>query len=134
MVLDKQNIIITKASGERTLFLPNKLKLSLHRAGANDETIDAIMSEMESRVYEGIPTTEIYKIAFSLLKNKSRPAPGRYKLKRAIMELGPSGFPFEKYIAAILLFSSGFFISFITNLLIHFTLDCISCRQTQKIK
>jgi hypothetical protein len=102
MVSKNKNIVITKASGEKTLFLPKKLILSLHRAGANNETIDVIMSEMESRIYEGIPTSEIYKIAFGLLKNKLRPAAGRYKLKRAIMELGPSGFPFEKYIAAIL--------------------------------
>ncbi len=102
MVSKNRNVIITKASGERTLFMPKKLKLSLHRAGANDETIDSIMSEMESQVYEGIPTTEIYKIAFSLLKNKSRTVAARYKLKRAILELGPSGFPFEKYIAAFL--------------------------------
>lgn len=102
MELNNKNIIITKASGERNLFLPKELTLSLHLAGATGETIEAKMREMESLVYEGIPTREIYKIAFTLLKNKSRPAAGRYKLKHTFMELGRNGFPFEKYIATIL--------------------------------
>lgn len=59
MVSKNRKLIITKASGVRTLFLPKKLLLSLHRAGAYDKTIDAIMSEMESQVYEGIPTAAI---------------------------------------------------------------------------
>lgn len=46
-------------------------------------------------------TAHIYKRAFSLLSKTERTAASRYSLKRAILELGPSGFPFEDYIASI---------------------------------
>lgn len=102
MAIQHGNIIITKASGEKSSFLPEKLRRSLHHAGANKETIEAIMVEIESDLYDGISTGQIYKTAFRLLKNRSGPLAARYKLKAAIMELGPSGFPFEKYVATIL--------------------------------
>jgi len=37
-----------------------------------------------------------------MLRTKKNAIASRYKLKHAIMELGPSGYPFEKYAAAIL--------------------------------
>jgi hypothetical protein len=41
-------------------------------------------------------------MAFNLLKEQSNHLAAKYHLKGAIMELGPSGFPFEKYIGEIL--------------------------------
>ena len=41
-------------------------------------------------------------MAFNLLKGKSKHVAAKYHLKGAIMELGPSGYPFEKFVAAIL--------------------------------
>ena len=41
-------------------------------------------------------------MAFKMLKGKSSVSASRYKLKKAIMELGPTGFPFEKFVAKIL--------------------------------
>jgi Holliday junction resolvase len=40
-------------------------------------------------------------MAFRLLRKHSRPSAARYHLKKGIMELGPSGFPFEQFIARI---------------------------------
>jgi hypothetical protein len=94
--------IITKASGEKVPFSIEKLHHSLERSGANNETINAVIKEVESQLYEAIPTKQIYKIAFDLLKKASKPFAAKYKLKEAIMELGPSGFPFEKYFSEIL--------------------------------
>jgi len=95
-------LIITKASGEKVPFSYQKLHHSLERSGANDETINEIISEVESQIYKGIATKKIYQIAFGLLKKSAKPLAAKYKLKKAIMELGPSGFPFEKYIGEIL--------------------------------
>ncbi|MEX2589052.1 MAG: restriction endonuclease, partial [Chitinophagales bacterium] len=39
---------------------------------------------------------------FALLRKSSRPTAARYKLKKAIMELGPSGYPFERFVGEIL--------------------------------
>lgn len=74
----------------------------MQRAGANKEVVSVIVDEVSKRLYEGIASKEIYRIAFDLLRKANNPVAARYKLKQAIMELGPSGFPFEKYVAAIL--------------------------------
>lgn len=96
-----KHIIITKASGSQEPFSSEKLRRSLTKSGANEITIDAIISEIESKIYDGMTTKKIYQVAYNLLKRSSRSIAGRYNLKRAIMDLGPTGFPFEKYIAAI---------------------------------
>lgn len=96
------NIKITKASGESVPFNPERLKHSLSRSGANKAIIEEITREIQGRLYEDIPTKKIYRMAFNLLKKRSGDIAARYHLKTAIMELGPSGFPFEKFIAEIL--------------------------------
>ncbi len=93
---------ITKASGELVPFSPRKLEYSLKRAGASDAIIQAIVRKVRGKLFEGITTKEIYHVAFELLKNKATVTAAKYKLKQAIMELGPSGFPFERYFAEIL--------------------------------
>lgn len=95
-------LIVIKASGEKDLFSPEKLIRSLQKAGANDEAINLILSKMQSQLHDGISTSKIYHIAFSLLKRKSKPTASKYKLKKAIFELGPTGLPFELFIAEML--------------------------------
>lgn len=97
-----ENFIITKASGEKVTYSSQKLSKSLERSGANTETINAIIKEVESQLYNGITSKKIYRIAFELLKKYSKPVAAKYKLKQAIMELGPSGYPFEKFIGEIM--------------------------------
>ncbi len=98
----KKAIQITKASGESVPFDEHRLKKSLLRAGASQEVIQEIVAEIQKQLFENIPTKKIYRIAFKLLKKRSAHNAARYHLKQAIMELGPSGFPFEKFIAEIL--------------------------------
>lgn len=97
-----KTIFITKASGESAPFLPKKLKNSLEKAGAGAATIDRIVQTIEQKLVEGMPTKKIYRQAFSILRKHSRPLAGRYKIKQAILELGPSGYPFEKFVGKIL--------------------------------
>jgi hypothetical protein len=95
-------ILIRKASGEEEPFSVNKLKQSLRNAGAEEEVIEKIAEDISFWIYDGISTQKIYSRAFSLLKKKKYYAASRYKLKKAIMELGPTGFPFEHFIGKIL--------------------------------
>ncbi len=97
-----KDFFITKASGEKSKFSEEKIRKSLQRTGANEEKIISIINEIASKAYEGITTKKIYRMAFDLLKEGSRPIAARYHLKNAIMELGPSGFPFERFFAEIL--------------------------------
>ncbi|NLR77965.1 ATP cone domain-containing protein [Chitinophaga eiseniae] len=95
------SIFVTKSNGEVVPFSPEKIRQSLSKSGAGPELIESIIQELYKQVYPNMPTRMIYRIAYKLLKKSSRPAAGRYRLKQAIFELGPSGFPFEQYIAAL---------------------------------
>lgn len=96
------SITIIKASGEKAAFQVEKLISSLQRAGAEKTVIEQIVKEIEKVIYDGMTTKKIYQMAFRMLKGKARVSASRYKLKKAIMELGPSGFPFEKFVGKIL--------------------------------
>lgn len=93
---------VTKASGEQEAFDLGKLQHSLKRAGAPPSAMHEIEEAVQKMLYPGISTREIYRKAFSLLRKASPHMAARYKLKKAIMELGPSGFPFEKYVGKLL--------------------------------
>ncbi|WP_323789536.1 ATP cone domain-containing protein [Psychroserpens sp.] len=96
---------ITKSSGEKVKFSLEKLRSSLKRIGADKETIDQILANVRDELYQGISTKEIYNRAFALLKKKKSYLASRYKLKKAIYELGPTGFPFERFVSSILKYS-----------------------------
>lgn len=93
---------VIKHNGEVENFDRHKLAVSLLKSGATDEQTEEIVSHIEKELKDGMSTDEIYKHASFLLKKKSRKAEVSYSLKRAVMELGPSGFPFEKFIAEVL--------------------------------
>lgn len=94
-------IFITKADGTQELFDVKKLENSLKKAGASTKVAHEIIDTVEKELFNGITTKEIYRKAFELLHKEDKPIALKYSLKRAIMELGPSGFPFEKFIAEI---------------------------------
>jgi hypothetical protein len=96
------SISILKASGERVPFSEEKLRTSLQRSGATDSSIQQVVDEVYGYLQPGITTQQLFKHAFATLKKISKPWAARYKLKQAIMELGPSGFPFEQFIAEVL--------------------------------
>jgi len=96
------SINIIKHSGDIVPFNVDKLKDSLRRAQASEELIQQIVTQIESTIYDGITTKKIYQMAFKMLKGKSRVSASKYKLKKALMELGPSGFPFEKLVGKLL--------------------------------
>ena len=94
-------ILIAKADGQLEPFNPEKLISSLMRAGAEHPLALDISRDIETDLYNGITTQEIYRRAFSKLRDARRGAAARYSLKRAILEFGPSGFPFEAYISEL---------------------------------
>lgn len=94
-------IHITKASGEKDVFDRNKLLRSLTRSGASEETALKVAEKVEGDLQEGMSTRKIYRNAFRLLRKKSIFVASQYKLKQAVMQLGPSGYPFERFIGKI---------------------------------
>ena len=93
---------VTKLSGERELFSEGKLRNALERAAVVPHLIDETVKEVKSQMKDGIPTTEIYRLAFSYLREREQGSAGRYGLRKAIMEMGPDGHPFEDLVGEIL--------------------------------
>jgi len=94
-------ITITKSDGTRQLFEEEKLRTSLARVGAPAEAVDEIVEEVEKTMRDGMSTDEIYRRAFVLLKKHSSHVAVKYSIRRALMELGPDGFPFEKFVSRV---------------------------------
>ena len=97
----KDPVKIRKYSGETANFQREKLVKSLMNSGADASLANEVADEVEKRLFEGISTHTIYQMAFKRLKKKRRTSASRYKIKKAIMELGPSGFPFEHFVSHI---------------------------------
>ena len=98
----KKAIHIKKQSGESQVFDVNKLIKSLRRSRASESLVQEIAFQIQEQVEEGMSTKKIYQQAFKMLRNKSRVSASKYKLKKALMELGPTGFPFEKLIGKLM--------------------------------
>lgn len=99
----KKKLWIVKADGERQVFSERKLRSSLHRSGATKSVIDLVVSKIESEIVNGDSTRMIYKRAYAMLrkhKNTEKIAMD-YNLRGAVMEMGPSGFAFEKFVGKI---------------------------------
>lgn len=95
--------LILKADGEYEPWDPLKLQASLSRAGATKEAQAHIISRIEKEMTEGMRTEDIYRHAFEYLRNEAAlPIAARYSIKRAVFALGPSGFPFEQFLAEVL--------------------------------
>lgn len=98
----ESNVTILKANGERERFDPQKLRRSLSRAGADTDATEQIVDHICKEIQTGMSTTHIYRHAFSLLRKiKKEPVAMRYSLRRAVFALGPTGFPFERYVSEI---------------------------------
>jgi ATP cone domain len=95
------SVRITKADGNNEFFKVEKLRRSLRRSGATPLEVNQIVDEISSELYDGIKTQEIYRRAFSLLRERESTIAARYSLRRALFGLGPSGFPFERFLARL---------------------------------
>ena len=94
--------MITKGNGETEAFSFDKLRASLKKSGASDTEVDLVYEKLKDDLFDGITTREIYRLAYKWLKKIDDYYASKYSLKKAISELGPSGYPFEKLVGALL--------------------------------
>ena len=96
------SIIVRKMDGALEDFDINKLRQSLMKAGAPEAVADEISNHIAGEFVGTVSTGDIYAHAFEILKGyKVKPVAARYSLKRAVFDLGPSGFPFERFVAML---------------------------------
>ncbi|MFA5299477.1 MAG: restriction endonuclease [Lutibacter sp.] len=100
--MDNRIITVKKNSGEIEQFSTQKLEESLKRSGASKQEVQTIIKIISPMIYNGISSDVIYGKAYFLLKKLNKVSASKYSLKRAIFDLGPTGFPFEKLIGALL--------------------------------
>ncbi|MCL4353689.1 restriction endonuclease, partial [Patescibacteria group bacterium] len=81
----------------------NKLRESIKRAGVAEKIENRALVHIKSRLHDNIKTSEIYSHISEFLGQSSNPyARAKYSLKKSIMDLGPTGYPFEDFIADLL--------------------------------
>lgn len=97
----KSSLLVTKYSGEVVPFEEEKLYNSLKQVGTSEDNIHKVLKRIKEDMVDKQSTAKIYREAFRMLKQLSKASAARFNLKRSILELGPSGFPFEKYIAQL---------------------------------
>ena len=100
--MQESKIEIVKSTGEKTFFSFDKLRASLRKSGAGEPIVETILEKIKEEIYPGISTNEIYNRAYSLLRKERGVFASRYKLKKALFELGPTGYPFERFVSRIL--------------------------------
>lgn len=102
MAQTTEQITVLKADGKRETFELEKLSASLLHSGATEESVKKVLSHVLPELRDGMTTNDIYNHAFFVLQGISKPVARSYSLRRAVMDLGPSGFPFEDFVAEVL--------------------------------
>jgi Holliday junction resolvase-like predicted endonuclease len=74
--------------------------MSLKKSGADDLLIDRLVFEIQ-QLPKMRTTKEIYGYALSRLQQEQPVVAARYNIKRALLDLGPAGFPFEQFVAEL---------------------------------
>lgn len=92
---------IIKADGTIEPWRGEKLEESLTRAGASASVAARIRETIEASLAPSEESREIYRRAFAMLRSQTRTAAARYSLRRALFDLGPTGHPFEDFIAEL---------------------------------
>ncbi len=92
---------VIKASGLEEKFDSKKIYKTILEAGGSGKIARDIINTVKKEYHNKITTKEILDIVLRELKNHPD-IRARYDLKRAIMSLGPSGFPFEQFFAEVL--------------------------------
>lgn len=95
-------IQVIKATGEKEPFSEDKIRESIKRAGINQDLSDKVITHVKSKIYSDIPTKEVYKHVNEYLYKNHPQIKNKYSLKQAILDLGPTGYPFEDYVSEIL--------------------------------
>lgn len=94
--------IVVKGDGTREEFQMHKLLGSLTHAGAEKELAESIGKKIGNQIQAGMSTTAIYREAFKMLRKEERLTAAKYSMRRAILELGPTGFPFEDFVGELM--------------------------------
>lgn len=96
-------ISVLKAGKQKEPFSEEKVIKSIRRARIPENLQAQVLEHVKNKLYDGISTEEIYRHIIEFLERSHDPySRSRYSLKDSIMMLGPTGYPFEDFIAKLL--------------------------------
>ncbi len=93
---------VIKKTGEVEEFNEDKLCNSLINIGVDKDIALKVCKKIYDKIPNKVRADDIWKLTLKELKKYHISFATRYNLKRAIYNLGPTGFPFERYFAKIL--------------------------------
>ncbi len=96
------NKSVRKKSGDLVLFDPQKLRQSLLQSGASRDDAVYVSEVISDNLVDGMSTHKVYQMAYNILRKKSGKIAGRYRLKKAIFDMGPTGYPFELLVGELI--------------------------------
>lgn len=97
-------VTVVKANKKFEPFSEEKIITSVKRIGVPEAVQQHVVKKVKDTVHENISTDEIFEHVSSALGESAYPfAKSVYRLKQAIMDMGPTGYPFEDFVSEILL-------------------------------
>jgi Holliday junction resolvase-like predicted endonuclease len=94
---------VTKYDGTSEPYNEEKIRNSALRVGVPHDLQDEMLASIRDRLYDGIKTSEIFLMIKEFLRDSGAPHLAmKYNLKQSLTEIGPSGYPFEKYLSLLL--------------------------------
>ncbi len=96
-----ETITVTKRDGTKEVFKKGKLQQSLKQAHAPDSVVNEIVEKISNSIDKVTSSDALYTKAFDLLKEHRKSYAARYSLRQSLADLGPTGYPFEEFVARI---------------------------------
>lgn len=96
-----RHISIVKRSGEHEAFSEEKVLRSMQRVGVPLALQAQAMQHIKEHLHDNITTDELFSHILEFLSQNDKKSSLRFNLRQAIFDLGPTGFPFEKYLARV---------------------------------
>ncbi len=93
---------VRKSDGTLEAFDEEKLSKALSRARVNPNVARELMTDIPRLIRPGTSTQQLHERILYELERRDPVGAARYNLKHAMLNLGPTGYPFEQYYAELM--------------------------------
>jgi hypothetical protein len=90
---------VIKRDGQKEPYNEEKIKNSLIKIGLSPQKIEEILLAINKNLPSVVTTREIFSFIYKYLGKQDLFFGYKFNLKQAIFKLGPTGYPFEKFIS-----------------------------------
>ena len=93
---------VIKSSGQREGLDRAKIRRSIVNSGVRAKDADEVIEKALRTIKPPVTTKKLYRVIKKHLRTLNPQSTMKYSVKNAIYSLGPTGYPFERYVAKIL--------------------------------